>query len=124
VSSKGLGQQQPGNYYYYGGSHGGRGGEHGYASDPTHGSLREPVDLGSGGYDGNRGGGAIHVTAGTLQLDGNILADGTSEPSNHYYDGGGAGGSIWLEVGTLTGNGLVRARGGTAYRGAGGGGGG
>ena len=41
----------------------------------TYGSALQPADLGSGGYDGP-GGGAIHLDAGSLTIDGTITADG------------------------------------------------
>ncbi len=109
-----------------GGSYGGKGGN----SDTrialdTFGSYRSPDDFGRGGHSGGRGGGAIKLTANTLQLDGKILANGMK---TSVRDGaGGSGGSIWLDVGNLTsttGNAEIVANGGAAgVYGAGGGGG-
>ena len=123
--------------YGSGAGHGGAG-QASYASEPPHpapgggtyGSATEPITLGSGGSSngggaggpGGAGGGAIRLTvAGTLQLDGAILANGLAgEPQR----GSGAGGSIWITADTLAGTGSVSALGGEASaNGAAGGGG-
>ena len=123
--------------YGSGAGHGGAG-QASYAGEPpqpvfgggTYGSATEPITLGSGGGangggaggPGGAGGGAIRLTvAGTLQLDGAILANGLAgEPQR----GSGAGGSIWITADTLAGSGSVSALGGgaSAYGAAGGGG--
>jgi hypothetical protein len=99
----------------------------------TYGSLTQPTDLGSGGgwevgvgTKGGAGGGALKVVAtGTLNVNGQILANGRNGTGSTFYDnGGGSGGSVWLDVGTLTGNGTIAANGGNAGGGAAGGGGG
>ena len=112
----------------YGGE--GTGGRSGTSpvAGPLYDDVKEPVEPGSGGgtgysgkNNGSAGGGAIRLTVnGTLQVDGNIEANG------HRADlgGAGSGGSIYLNVGTLAGNGLIQALGGPAYNNGGGGGGG
>ena len=80
------------------------------------------VRASSASYGGGNGGGLLRLTAGTLQVDGSINADG-----NGGYYGGGSGGGIRLDVGTLSGNGWITARGGASSKtsqsgGAGGGG--
>ncbi len=63
-------------------------------------------------------GGIVKIVAGTLRVDGAIVADG-----GFTGTGGSAGGSIWLDVGRLEGDGQIRANGGsTDWTGAGGGG--
>jgi hypothetical protein len=93
-----------------GGSHGGRGEPHdGSVSCAVYGDAFAPTHLGSGGYSTTRGGGAVRITADTLQLDGTLLANGQNGAN---YNGGGSGGSIWLDVGTLQGSGSIQANGG------------
>ena len=77
----------------------------------SYGSLTEPTDIGSGGGNsGSSGGGAIHLeVGGTLQVDGNITANGNP---GYRDSGGGSGGSIWLTVGSLIGNGTIASNGG------------
>ncbi|MBP7831231.1 MAG: DUF2341 domain-containing protein, partial [Kiritimatiellae bacterium] len=108
-----------------GGSYGGRGGDYNGTANALYGDFRNPNEPGSGGAavgDQCPGGGLVRITAGTLQLDGTILANGTSQ--SYYQDtAGGSGGGIYLNVSTLAGSGEIRAAGGNAnYRGAGGGG--
>ena len=64
----------------------------------------------------------MRLTAGTLQLDGAIVADGGT--GTYPLGGGGSGGGVRLDVGTLSGSGKIYARGGQGfyYAGAGGGG--
>lgn len=127
-----------------GGGGGGYGGLGGAAdrfhalSGAAYGSLTQPSDLGSGGgtANGNAGGGGggkLRIAAGTLQLDGQISADGgngaDSPPSSTFKiaGGGGAGGSVWLSVTNLIGSGAITANGGASFstnRSGGGGGGG
>ncbi len=89
----------------------------------VYGDAFAPVDPGSGGNGGKacRGGGAVRITADTLQLDGTLRANGQNGAD---YTGGGSGGSIWLDVGTLQGTGSIQASGGLRGRDAGDGGGG
>jgi hypothetical protein len=88
--------------------------------------LNKPTDLGSGGGSGGKGanpggngGGAISMmVGGTLQIDGQIAADGAggSYSTNGTGGGGGSGGSIYLVVNTLNaGGGFITANGGTGY---------
>mgnify|MGYP000153295896 CR=1 FL=1 len=118
---------------HHGGGHGGRGGAlEGETDDdraPVYGSAWQPLapGSGSGGHNsdngGAAGGGAIHLVASTLQLDGEISADGLD---GAYNAGGGAGGSVWIEVGDFTGTGSITADGGAegywGYGGSGAGG--
>jgi len=143
IDVDGLGYRHnegPGTWYAYGhgGSYGGRGGY--TASYPlgdsgdTYGSIRAPVNIGSGGswynvYPGtNNGGGAVKVTVGgTTTLNGDLSADGIGLPAGNGASamGGGSGGSVWLTTSSLTGSGTITANGGPATwsNGAGGGGG-
>jgi hypothetical protein len=94
----------------------------------TYGSTTAPTSFGSGGRcvgnsAGGRGGGALHLTVtGKLQLDGLILADGTT--GSGASSGGAAGGSVWLTLGEFAGRGLISANGGNGGMPYGGGGGG
>ncbi len=88
-------------------------------TNPVYGDLRQPSDLGTAGSS-FLGGGAIKLNVtGTLDLSGEILANG--EFSNSYYRGS-SGGSIWLNVATLTGVGVIQANGTDSYITPGGGG--
>ena len=117
-----------------GGSHGGLGGL-GTINDPNsaaavYGDQHDPNEPGAGGAaacgpGNNSGGGVVRITAGTVQLNGVVAADGAS--SGNGCAGGGAGGSLKLQVGTLSGTGNLHANGGSAPGGGndtGGGGGG
>ena len=120
----------------YGGSHAGVGGTidtNGGAVPPgskggaTYGSATNPKESGGGGgggddYPGNPGGGVLEITAGTLDLDGKLAADGqeTAGPMpfdptvfDHQDAGAGGGGSIDVTVtAALSGSGLISADGG------------
>ena len=78
------------------------------AGKGVYGSIRAPVDCGSGGGSGTAagpGGGAVHLCAkGVLAVNGEVNADSK-------WDGycGGTGGSIWLEAGTIRGSGIITA---------------
>ncbi len=106
-----------------GGSYGGLGEPFsGGTSCGVYGDAFAPTDLGSGGAGSAcRGGGAVRITADTLQLDGALLANGQNGAD---YTGGGSGGSVWLDVGTLQGDGTIQANGGLRGRDAGDSGGG
>jgi RHS repeat-associated protein len=113
-----------------GGSYGGLGAEvrattlsdpgSGGHTNAAYGDYSNPTDPGSGGGAGSvgslsaeAGGGLIHVVAGTLDLEGQILANGGTFPSSFLLSsGGGSGGGIRLDVGTITGNGSIHADGG------------
>ena len=109
-----------------GGSYGGLGSS---GAEPVvnavYGDYADPNELGSGGGSdsngGGNGGGLVRITAGLLELEGQILANGGN---GDFYGGGGSGGGIKLLVNTLSGAGAVRANGGNGGSGAGGGGGG
>lgn len=103
----------------------------------AHGSLGQPLDLGSGGGPingvlGGRGGGRVRITAGSIRVDGRVSADGLAGAENvgssfRVAGGGGSGGAIWLAASTMDGSGVVTADGGTSVspdREGGGGGGG
>src|ERR1700674_4809091 len=97
-----------------GGSHGGLGvngptsSSHGPAGD-TFDSVYVP-QLGGGGASiystsygarGGNGGGAVSLTAGTLQLDGQILAKGESWNQGTLARAGGVGGAVLAGAGTV-----------------------
>jgi hypothetical protein len=94
----------------------------------NYGSATQPVDRGSGGgagansfVGGSDGGGAIRlIVGGTLNVDGNLSANGN--PGLQDDSGGGAGGSIWVTADTLSGSGFVSANGGAGELFGGGGG--
>ena len=118
-----------------GGNHGGLGSKSGTDGQnlTIYGDATAPIALGSGGgaYNyglgggpGGAGGGAIRLIAsGTLNLDGEISADGESK-NNACYTGAGAGGSIYATVGSLSGSGRFTAYGGFTVSGQSGSGGG
>lgn len=94
------------------------------------GSIISPATAGGNGGAGvdneglgGAGGGIINLTvSGTLQLDGQISANGVA--GSGFNSGGGAGGSILLTFGTLAGSGTISTKGGAADNLGGGGGGG
>ena len=93
------------------------------AAVPTRymGIMPIPNDWGSGSSagQGNAGGGLVRVTAGSLQLEGVLLANGSGSSS-----GSGSGGGVYVAVNTLSGDGSIQAKGGSSTYGYGGGGGG
>jgi len=104
-----------------GGSYGGSGNFFpGSVANAVYGDYQNPNDLGSGsgtyGQSGS-GGGLVRITAGSAQVDGQILANGETS-----YNGG-SGGGIYLNVGPLSGSGTINANGGSAEGNSGGGGG-
>ncbi|MEN8165554.1 MAG: hypothetical protein ABFS37_15605, partial [Acidobacteriota bacterium] len=112
---------------YGGGSHMGQGSyRSGYTPGGTFGSVYRPQEKGSGGAtsSGTTGGGVIDIQAASLELNGEIAADG--QPTSSSAHRGGAGGSIRLQIeGAVIGDGVIRANGTTAQwgeRGSGGGG--
>lgn len=105
-----------------GGSYGGLGGKVvDGAPNAAYGDYADPDDWGSGGGGtrGGAGGGLVRITAGKMQLDGQLLADGLRSDDG----GGGSGGGVYVEVTTLAGSGAIRARGGQGSGETGGGGG-
>ena len=108
-----------------GAGHGGFGG--GVDGGSPYGSALQPEDLGSaGGEDpgsvtrlGAAGGGAIHIVADSVRIDGTLSANGSTAGLN---EGGGSGGSIWIEASSLSGVGTISANGGLATIGSGAGG--
>lgn len=106
------------------GGGGGHGGEGGRVSGVTDGggaydSFLMPAESGSGGGNayasgGGAGGGLIRmVVGGTLQVDGQLAANGADAilgPSG----GGGGGGGMHLTTGNLTGSGTISANGGSS----------
>ncbi len=124
-----------GSAYYSGASYGGLGGKYGtYAVNAAYGDLMNPDEVGSGGgaysssasYAGGNGGGLVKIKAGTLHVDGSILADGESKfNASGWLMSGGSGGGIVINASTLSGTGTLSAKGGStsAYsNGTGGGG--
>lgn len=109
-----------------GGSLGGRGGGRNGVSPETYGDPLDPDEPGGGGPifprepAGTAGGGVIRIHAGTLLLNGSVVADGLSR---WPQGGSGAGGSIFLDVDTLSGTGRASACGGYSWSGGTGGGG-
>ncbi|MCW5553064.1 MAG: Ig-like domain-containing protein [Verrucomicrobiae bacterium] len=101
-----------------GGSYGGLGGSVSGAPNAVYGDYADPDDWGSSGHTGAKGGGLVRIRAGTLGLEGQVLANGEQAT----WEGSGSGGGIYIAVGTLTGGGLIQASGGVNYYGAGGGG--
>ena len=118
-----------------GGSYGGYGGLSGNngSVNAVYGDLMNPNELGSGGgaysssssYAGGNGGGLVKITAGTLQVDGSIIADGESRTnSTGWWMSGGSGGGVSIHVATLSGGGTISAKGGaSSYSGGAGSGG-
>ena len=80
-----------------GGSHGGLGGSQGGASNTVYDDYANPTDSGSGSGPGGSvptaGGGVLFLNAGTLQLDGALLASGASSFQNSFTGFGGGGGA-------------------------------
>ncbi|WP_413581061.1 beta strand repeat-containing protein [Bdellovibrio sp. HCB288] len=112
-----------------GGGHGGTGGRAAGSNGISYDTAVNPSEMGSGGSRylsgyGGWGGGALKLTvSGTLQVNGNISANGSAGSTTN--DGAGAGGSLWLVVGTINGAGSLTANGansGGSYAGGGGGG--
>ncbi|MCK6682925.1 MAG: Ig-like domain-containing protein [Thermoanaerobaculia bacterium] len=109
--------QQPGSAPMAGGSAAGLGGRGSGTpvAGPAYGSIRNPVNAGSGGgasLDGNpggSGGGLIRVHAGRILNDGGLGADGSDG-----WGGGGSGGSLLLDAPVIEGRGVVSCRGGAA----------
>ena len=112
-----------------GGSYGGLGGSSGGTTNAVYGDYAEPDDWGSGSGDNipyggvpsewrAAGGGLVRIVAGTMQLDGQLLAVGQS----NYR--AGSGGGIHVAVDTLAGSGRIDASGGNAHNSGGSAGGG
>ncbi len=125
----GTSQASEGSGAGYGGAGGASGS--GASGGVTYGSATAPTDFGSGGGNGadttgggSVGGGALRLSVlGTLNVNGNISANGDSGLQDD--SGGGSGGSVWISAGTLSGSGTISAAGGygVLYGGGGGGGG-
>ena len=98
-----------------GGSYGGLGHNgffySGTTANAVYGDYANPDDWGSGGGINSSGGGLVRLVAGSLFLDGQVLADGQNQVSWPGYYSGGAGGGIYVSVGTLAGAGQIRASG-------------
>jgi len=118
-----------------GGSYGGLGGIYsGGSVNTVYGDLMNPNEVGSGGgagtycyyscsnQPGGNGGGLVKITAGTLQVDGIITADGGAGAATSYNGGGGSGGGVLISASTLSGSGMITAKGGSGSGGSGGGG--
>ena len=113
-----------------GGGHGGYGGMSSTfapGGGASYDHITSPSQLGSGGGSGIASGGAgggagsFYIT-GTLQLDGQILADGLAGTNDN--SGGGSGGSFNIYAQTFSGTGTISAQGGSGNLPNGGGGGG
>jgi len=105
------------------GSHGGAGAPRAGNVAAPYGSIVDPDEPGGAGGSTTScaacraGGGVVRITAGTLHVDGSILANGQQD------DGSGAGGSIRIDAPVIRGGGQIRADGGINNSGASGGGG-
>ena len=96
----------------------------------TYGVAAEPLAWGSGGGNGaatvnggSSGGGALRLSVlGTLNVTGNLSANGSAGAQDN--SGGGSGGSVWITTGALSGTGNISANGGNGVLSGGGGGGG
>src|SRR5208282_6946912 len=85
---------------YSGGSYGGLG----YSTtNSVYGDYADPEEPGAGGANAS-GAGLVQIAAATLQLDGQVAADGGT---NTVYPGSGAGGGIYIAVNVLTGSGTI-----------------
>lgn len=115
----------PGSTYRAAGSYGGLGGGFGGTPNPVYGNADDPNELGSGGSAGacgrgGDGGGLLRLHAGSLVVDGAILADG--EAVSACQPGSGSGGGLRIVVDdALSGTGVIRAAGGAGDVGGGGG---
>jgi len=114
---------------YAGGSHGGFGASLGGNVPALYGNFLRPTTLGSGAIaastnDGASGGGAVHIVANRMILNGRLRADGVADLWRDSWISGGAGGSILLDLNSLEGTGSITADGGMPYSNACGGGGG
>jgi RHS repeat-associated protein len=98
-----------------GGSYGGVASTRGGSASFVYGDYANPDEPGSGGGF-TAGGGLIRITAASLTLDGQILADGIGG------NGTGSGGGIWISTESIRGGGSIIAGGGNSSFGAGGGG--
>ncbi|MCY2990022.1 MAG: right-handed parallel beta-helix repeat-containing protein, partial [Planctomycetota bacterium] len=103
-----------------GGSYGGLGQSVDGATNAPYGDPHVPLAPGSGGGRGGAGGGVIFVSAGSVVVDGAIVATGGAGSGT----GAGSGGSVLVNTGSLSGSGTIAANGGadTYYKGGGGGG--
>ena len=107
-----------------GGSYGGLGNSSGGSPCVVYGDYAAVDEMGSGSGPANQftasasGGGLVQITAGTLQLDGKLLADGGGPTGG---SNSGCGGGINVVVATLQGAGLIRAGGGNGGLSSGGG---
>ena len=111
TSNRGAGFSTSGSAY---------GGYSGWGGGTPNGDLYAPVSLGTGGYDGGPGGGAIKLKVNeTLTNNGSITSTGI-ETSNFT----GTGGSIWIDTQTISGNGVIEANGGQSMHNRAGGSGG
>src|SRR6185369_5325517 len=94
-----------------GGSYGGLGGNSYGVANAVYGDFAIPEDWGSGSSSDTgsaaAGGGRLKLVAQSLQLDGQILANGAVDCS------GGSGGSVLVLVTNLTGSGSIAASGGS-----------
>jgi RHS repeat-associated protein len=124
---------QAGSEGFSGGGYGGVGGIGSgtpSTANSVYGDFRNPNEPGSGGAGvltagrrGGNGGGLIRIIAQSMNLNGQIIANGGSF-STDCCEGGGSGGGIRIDAGTLAGTGSISARGGNGNNGGAGGGGG
>ncbi|MFC2062238.1 DUF11 domain-containing protein, partial [Elusimicrobiota bacterium] len=110
------GEGPGGSWHSSGASYGGKG--EGAEPGEVYGSIKEPLELGSGGsvpsgagsHDiGGDGGGQVKLVINNLlTVNGEINAEGADGKGGS----GGSGGSIWIETSELSGNGVITVNGG------------
>ena len=115
-----------GSQHAAGGSHGGLGSSYDGSGvpNPLYDSLTNPTELGSGGGNysttgSGAGGGRVLITAGSISVDGSIVANGAE--SSGSASGSGSGGTVNITTGSISGSGAIRADGGGTGTGGGGG---
>ena len=113
----GAGRSNDNPYGYEVAAHGGEAADHRLNTRLCYGSVRYPFNYGSQGGYANGGGAAMLSVAGTLRVDGSILAEPSTNSSRN-----GSGGSIWIEAGELLGGGVISAQALATGQGCGGGG--
>ena len=98
-----------------GASYGGRGvADSSVVTNLPYGVVEDPSQLGAGSASyhtdpGGNGGGLVHITATTINVNGSIVANGGIGSGA----AAGSGGSIRIDAGSVTGNGTILSRGGS-----------
>jgi len=109
-----------------GGTYGGLGGDPASAT-PVYGRIDLPFESGTGGSEpglytfgsgevggrGGAGGGRVWIIANSIQLEGDILANGGNGSNGYWQNGqGGSGGSVLIQTNSISGAGRIQANGG------------